>query len=113
MSLSVNQHMLIEQRVTNESPSPLLAYILWFFLGGLGAHRYYLGKILSAIVMTLLCVLSVLLSFVGIGVFGLIALLVWLIVDLFLIPGMVRQKQARLRRRYADQHAQLTTGMTA
>lgn len=53
--------------------SKLLAYILWFFLGFLSIHRFYLGKIGSGIIYLLTGQLF------GIG---------W-IVDAFLLGGMV------------------------
>jgi len=50
-----------------------VAFLLWLFLGWMGAHRYYLGKTGSAILWT--CTGALL----GVG---------WLI-DLFLVWGMV------------------------
>lgn len=31
--------------------SPLPGWLLWFFLGGLGAHRFYFGKMGSGLAM--------------------------------------------------------------
>ncbi|MEE2907264.1 MAG: NINE protein [Planctomycetota bacterium] len=53
-----------------------IAYLLWFFFGLLGIHRFYLGRPISGVIYLL----------TG-GVF----LIGW-IVDLFLIPGMVRME---------------------
>ncbi len=53
--------------------SKLVAFLLWFFLGWLSMHRFYVGKIGSGILYLLTGQL------LGIG---------W-IVDLFLIGGMV------------------------
>lgn len=53
--------------------SKLVAYLLWFFLGWLSLHRFYLGKIGSGIIYLITGQL------LGIG---------W-IVDLFLLGGMV------------------------
>lgn len=65
-----------------------LAFALWFFLGFLGAHRFYMGKIGSGIGM-------IVLTFFGIltiqGPFLIIAAAIWVIVDAFLISGWVRQ----------------------
>jgi hypothetical protein len=57
----------------------LVAYVLWFFLGFFGAHRFYLNNIGLGFVY--------LLTF---GLFG----FGWLI-DLFLIPDLVRQQNMR------------------
>ena len=43
MALTTQQHMLIEQRITNDAKSPVVAYLLLIFLGFFGAHRFYLG----------------------------------------------------------------------
>ena len=53
--------------------SILVAYILWFFLGYLGIHRFYCGRYISGIIW-----------FLTGGLFG----IGW-IIDIFLIPGMV------------------------
>jgi len=53
--------------------SKLVAYILWFFLGFLSLHRFYLGKVGSGILYL------VTFQLFGIG---------WLI-DAFLLSGMV------------------------
>jgi TM2 domain-containing membrane protein YozV len=58
--------------------SKTTAYLLWFFLGWLSAHRFYLGKTGSAIFYLFT------LQLFGIG---------W-IIDLFLISGMVDQYNA-------------------
>lgn len=85
MPLDTNQQMLIEQRVTNDGKSILLAYLFWFFLGIFSAHRFYLGRPGSAI-------LQILTYFILIG-------FVWLLVDAFLIPGMIRKSNDDMRQR--------------
>ena len=69
--------------------SMALTYVLWFFLGGLGVHRFYLGTTALAAVQLALTLIGVLLVFVGIGLIPLAAIGIWLLVDLFLIPGIV------------------------
>lgn len=61
---------------------PGVAYILWAFglMGFCGIHRFYSGKITSGLVYFLTF------GFFGVGQF----------VDLFLIPGMTREKNMRL-----------------
>jgi TM2 domain-containing membrane protein YozV len=85
MTLSTNDQLLIESRVTNDGKNVVVAYLLWLFLGIFAAHRFYLGRPVSAI-------LQILSYFIIIGA-------LWWIVDLFLIPGMVRDKNDALRRR--------------
>ncbi|NEU11429.1 TM2 domain-containing protein [Methylobacterium sp. BTF04] len=89
MALTTQDRILIETRVTNEGPSVLAAYALWFFLGFVSAHRFYLGRSGTAI-------LQIVSFFVLVG-------FLWLLVDAFLIPAMVRAKQDELRNRLATQ----------
>lgn len=76
--------------VVKPPKSLLVSYLLWFFFGQIGAHRFYLRS-------TGLGVFYILLSFVGwatawffIGYAFLGVLWIFLILDLFLIPGRVR-----------------------
>jgi TM2 domain-containing membrane protein YozV len=76
-----------------------VAYLLWFFLGMLGAHRFYAGRTGSAVVLLLLTLLGFLLSFVVIGLFVLIIPGLWVLIDAFLIPGMISSHNAMLAMR--------------
>lgn len=80
--LSDSQRMLIEQRIANEKPSAGAAYLLCIFAGVLGAHRFYLGRKGSAIAMLILSITLV----------GLIVTAFWALIDLFLIPSMIKDK---------------------
>jgi TM2 domain-containing membrane protein YozV len=78
---------------SNEIKSIGLAFFLWFSFGTLGAHRFYLGRPLSAACMLVLTIFA--------GVFSLqpermqlgfllgAALGVWWLVDAFLIPRLL------------------------
>ena len=70
--------------------SLLIAYLLWFFLGGFGVHRFYLGHTKSGLWMLGLCIISAVLSVIAVGALGFIALSIWWVVDAFLIPGLAR-----------------------
>ena len=107
MSLDTQQFMLIEQRVTNEAKSTGAAYLLWFFLGGLGGHRFYLGRVVSGILMLLLFVFGWILLPVGVGVFLLILVGLWALVDAFLIPGMIQRHKNRIRTELTNQALKL------
>jgi TM2 domain-containing membrane protein YozV len=85
MSLSTDQRLFIESQVMGRRKSMLIAYLLWGFLGLFSMHRFYLEKPKSAI-------LQLVLNFLIVG-------LIWLLVDAFLIPGMIRQHEDGLRLR--------------
>ena len=61
-----------------------VTYLLWFFLGSLGAHRFYAGKTAGGIVQLVLFLLGW--ATIWIMGFGL----------LFLIPGWLRQYNTNL-----------------
>lgn len=67
-----------------------VAYVLLIFLGGFAAHRFYLRRYPSAIIMLLAWWGGWALTSVFIGWFLLAAVVIWWIVDLFLIPDMAR-----------------------
>lgn len=103
MALSTEQMMLIEQRVTNERKSVGVAYLLWFFLGGLGGHRFYMGKTGTAIAQLVLIVGGLILLPVMVGIPMLAVGAIWSIVDAFLIPGMVRASTDEVRMRLTSE----------
>jgi TM2 domain-containing membrane protein YozV len=80
------------QQVAVTQPKSMgIAYALWFFLGQLGLHRIYLGRVGSGVAQLLLGVVGWATVWVVIGVIPLAILWIWLLVDLFLTAGMVRE----------------------
>ncbi len=76
--------------------SVLIAYLLWFFLGTFGVHRFYLGRLGSGLLMLAIFGLSWVLTFVLIGYAGLLLIGLWWLVDAFLIPGMTASYNTRV-----------------
>jgi TM2 domain-containing membrane protein YozV len=69
----------------------IVVYVVWFFLGTLGAHRFVTGHVASGLLMLLLNGLGWLTFWFGLG-FVIWALLgVWWLVDALLIPGWLRR----------------------
>jgi TM2 domain-containing membrane protein YozV len=97
MALSTQEQILIEQRITNEAKSATIAYVLWFFAGGLGGHRFYLGHTGSAVAMLVLTILGVLTLVIFVGFLLLAIVAIWVLVDAFLIPGMVDRHRDTVR----------------
>jgi TM2 domain-containing membrane protein YozV len=76
------------------------AYLLWFFLGGLSVHRFYLGYSSSGAVQLSLPLIGYALLASG-SLTGLIftaAAGLWILADGFMIPGMQRACNDRIRR---------------
>jgi len=90
-----------------EAKSPTLAYLLWFFLGTLGAHRFYLGAFVSGVLQALLLLIGVGLL-VGLTLLDrrtaavlaatvpLTLLALWWLVDGFLTNDMVKKRNAAM-----------------
>lgn len=68
-----------------------VAYLLWFFLGAFGVHRFYLGEW----GMGILILACTTLAFVTFGLTGLVSGLI-MVIDLFTIPGKVARHNERL-----------------
>lgn len=82
--MNENQKLMFMQEMSNVRKSSTVALILTFFLGGIGAHRYYMGEVGMGILYTVFAV-----TFIpSIAAF----------IELFLISGRVK--------RYNDQKAQ-------
>lgn len=88
MAIGTNELILIEQRVTNESKSIGVAYLLWLFAGLVSGHRFYLGRPGTAF-------LQIFSYFILVG-------FIWLLIDAFLIPGMIQRQKDAIRLRLID-----------
>lgn len=67
-----------------------VSYLLWVFVGMLGGHRFYNGRTGTAVAQLVLFILGVVTYIFVIGVFVVVALGIWVLVDAFFIPGWVR-----------------------
>ena len=72
------------------------AYALWFFFGMLGAHRFYLERTGTAVAILLLTLGSFILMLAFIGFLTIAIPGIWVFIDAFLIPGMVKQYNNQL-----------------
>lgn len=70
----------VQQNTGVERKGWVIALMLAFFLGAIGAHRFYLGKNVSGIIMLVLTVASPVTLFISLFITG-----VWALVDFILI----------------------------
>jgi len=78
--LSSQQLAMVQSEVKGKEKSKGIAYALWFFLGALGGHRYYVGDIGMGITMTL--------TLGGLGF--------WALIDVFFIGSRIEKKNEDL-----------------
>jgi TM2 domain-containing membrane protein YozV len=78
--LTAEQLAMVQAEVNNKGKSKGIAYALWFFLGGLGGHRYYSGNIGIAIAMTL--------TLGGLGL--------WAFIDVFFIGKAIERRNEQI-----------------
>ena len=74
-----------KERKMENNKSLVLTLVLWFFLGSLGAHRFYLGHTGTAAAQLAMAIIGWLTIVFVIGFIPLVALGIWLIVDLIQI----------------------------
>ena len=79
-TLTSQELQILSTEMDKKKKSTAATWLMWLFLGGLGGHRYYLGKYGTAILMT-----------VTLGCLG-----IWTIIDLFLINGMLKRTNEKI-----------------
>jgi TM2 domain-containing membrane protein YozV len=94
--LSEKQLAIFNQEYDKKKKSVALTWILWFFLGGFGIHRFYLGKTTSAVILLILTLVTAWFTF-GIPT------AIWLIVDAFLLPKMIGDKNREVEKEILNQ----------
>lgn len=78
--LSSTELAMVQSELNSKGKSKGIAYALWWFLGGIGGHRYYTGDVGIGIGMTL-----------TLGGFG-----IWSLIDAFLIGKRIEQVNEKI-----------------
>lgn len=109
--LTSKELLIFNQEVESQKKNQVMAYVIWWFFGFMGGHRYYFGKTGSAVAMTLIFWLLV--WFLGLG---LVITVIWALVDVFMIGDWLKEDQQKteekvyndlmLRRKLNDQPVQ-------
>ncbi|MDA2491741.1 TM2 domain-containing protein [Bacillus cereus] len=80
--LSNHELSMVNSEFEKSKKSKGLAYLIWFFLGGLGGHRYYARDFGMAIAMTF--------TLGGLGF--------WALIDVFFIGSRIAKKNEEMER---------------
>lgn len=83
--MSSNEYFEFDKKERSFDNRKLIALLCCIFLGRFGIHRFYLGKILSGIVMLVICLLGYGTFIFLIGIPLIKICKVWAIIDFFLI----------------------------
>ena len=70
----------IESRVKSDGKTPLIAWLLWFFLGAFSAHRIYLKKDFSILMLLLLILAFVLTATFFLAILAPIPFIIYLVI---------------------------------
>lgn len=81
-NLSSQELLILQSELDKKGKSKTPAWLLWLFTGGIGGHRYYIGDIGYAVLMTL--------TLGGLGL--------WTLIDAFLINGAIDKKNEEIER---------------
>ncbi|MFB5269589.1 TM2 domain-containing protein [Paenibacillus enshidis] len=87
--LDTRELMLLESEVKARGKNMVVAYVLWYFLGMFGGHRFYMKKTGSAVAQLIL----------SITVIGMIVTSIWWVVDAFLLHTWVKDHNERVEDR--------------
>ncbi|MBD2847202.1 TM2 domain-containing protein [Paenibacillus sp. IB182496] len=70
---------------------PAVAYVVWYFVGLFGGHRFYMGRPLTGAVQLAL----------SLTVLGLAVTFVWWIIDAFRMPRWIRSRNVEIEQALA------------
>ena len=87
---------IVSVKVRMEGRSFVVAYLLWWFLGALGGHRFYLGRFKTAVTQLLLFSVGAITAFVIFGWILLFAWFIWWALDSYFTYRMVIEENERL-----------------
>lgn len=106
-NLDEKQLLILNSEMSRKNAKPIVAWLLWFFLGTYGGHAFYLGKIGKGLWYIALGVLSVLflililtgeMTFIYLFGLSLFFLLVLLIFDAITMNRAVNKRNDQLER---------------
>ena len=79
-----------------------IAYLLWFFLGPLGSHRFYIGENKSAIWMLVLFLVGSFTFALGVGIIVLLILGIWWFTDVYFTYKLIDQHNKKIKEQVSE-----------
>ncbi len=70
-------------KMNMEGKSIVVAYLLWWFLGWAGVHRFYLGRVKSGMAQLLLFIIGIVTTLIFIGYLLLFGWFIWWALDAY------------------------------
>jgi len=83
------------EKAKSQQNNVLLAYVLWWFLGWLGIHRFYTGQKFGWLYIVL-GITAMITSMIFIGYFIFIGLFVWWSIDGINLSNYIKSKNLRI-----------------
>jgi TM2 domain-containing membrane protein YozV len=80
--LDTKELLLLDSEVKNNGKSMIVGYVLWYFLGLFGGHRFYTGRKGSAIAQLILTITLI----------GSLVTFIWWIVDAFKLHTWIKEQ---------------------
>ncbi|MEJ2743933.1 MAG: TM2 domain-containing protein [Gammaproteobacteria bacterium] len=86
----------VSMKINVEGKNIILAYLMWWFLGWAGVHRFYLGHIKTGLTQLILFTIGCITSTILIGLVLLIPWFIWWALDAYFTYQMVSEENAKL-----------------
>ncbi|TPR38912.1 NINE protein [Apilactobacillus micheneri] len=88
--LSPEQQNIVENSANTNKANPVIAWVLWWFLGEVGGHRFYLHRN-NALAMLIIDIVGWILIPILIGFPIILFIRIWWIIDAFSIQTWLRE----------------------
>jgi TM2 domain-containing membrane protein YozV len=86
----------VSVKMNMEGKNMIIAYLLWWFMGWAGVHRFYLGRVKTGLAQLLLSIIGYLTVAFVVGFAFLIVWFIWWMLDAYLTFKIVREENEKL-----------------
>ncbi len=127
--LTEKQLSILESEMQKHRKSVGIAYLLWFFFGSLGIHKFYLGDTKKGLLYLVLGIFGWISIFTGglaalggsdgggffaiIGMICIVVLGIMLLIDLFTIPGQIRSAEEKAEEQIVNNLLSMNTATSS